>query len=316
MKYLILTGAMLAVLMVAVIGCSNNTPTGPLTDADALTGEISGGEPVQLAARVETTNQARSMLTFVGTNDTGVMARNCIIVRLNAGEETPVPFTNISPWDSVDVNGFRQQNGYVLMHRIQIIGDSCFDVAFRDTITAIDYGGGTFAVAGRAEVIHVDESTLIWGNLIDRQASYNYRFESGLRVGQTAGDSPGYHWNHFRRDTVLAFTDLQVGDIVEVRANIVDEANLMAVAIKLVNDPLLAERCTKFEATLATIDLETRTVTFDENDWVGIVCPGAKLLDVDGTPIALDAFATGEYVYVKGMEQEDGSLKICLIQKL
>ena len=121
---------------------------------------------------------------------------------------------------------------------------------------------------------------------------------------------------YFRRDTSLTFADLEVGDIVEVKANVVDESTLLAVAIKLANCVDMEAQCVRFEATIATLDVDARTVTFDGLAWDGIICKGAKLLDADGLEITLADFAPGELVDVKGVPGEDDVLKICFMQKL
>ena len=313
MKYYLLTAALLAAVFLAAAGCSESNPLAPPTEKETIA-DYTGGEPVRFAARVETADQNRRMLTFAGRPDTVIAAHECIIVRLKGNEEAPVPFSGIKPSDSVRVQGVREQNGYVYAYRLQICQDTCWDTAFRDTIVSIDYAAGSFTVAGRTETILVDDNTYIWGNTIVRQAKEGNRYEFRHMVAQSA--SEGNLYRYVRRDTALALTDLQVGDVVEVRAKSIDANTLLAVFIKLVNCTDFGDRCIQFEAPIASIDLDTRTVTFEGLDWMGIVCNGAKLLDANGDPITLADFAVGDLVAVKGYPLEDGTLKICQMQKL
>jgi hypothetical protein len=304
------------VIMAAVIaGCSTDTPMSPATDTASL--YLSPGTPVQIKARVATTDQNRLMLTLEGCPDTVIAYHNCQIVRLENDNESPVPFVDIHPGDSVDVNGVRQQNGYVYAHKICICQSTGgqYDLAFRDTIVTIDYTYGTFTVAGRSEVITVDENTLIWGNIITKNYGDPNMFQNRNQVSSgscAAKPNPDYFTT--TRDTILVFTDLAVGDVVEVRASIIDEATLLAVKIKLAN--CTEKLCVEFNAVLASVDVDTRVVTFDGLDWVGNVCSGARLIGLDGEPLTLADFAVGELVAVKGVPFEDGTLRICQMVKL
>ena len=313
MRYHLLRALALGILIAAFTGCSDSNPTAPVNANTALEA-ASDGDPVMFTACVATTNQNRRMLTFMGNPDTVIAAQNCEIVRLNGGAEAPIPFTDIKPSDSVHVQGVRQQSGYVIAHRIQACSDTCFDLAFRDTIVTIDYAAGTFMVAGRAEVIHVDDQTLIWGPVVKRQATFGDRYEYQYQLAMSAGTGSGYVT--YRRDATLAFTDLQPGDIVEVKADILGPDALQAVVIKLVNCNEFETRCVQFESTIATLDIDSRIVTFVDLAWVGTVCNGAQLLDADGLPIALDGFGVGDAVAVKGLPLEADSLRICQMTKL
>lgn len=313
MRYHLLFALALGLLLAAVVGCSDTNPTAPVNINSALEA-ASDGDPVMFTACVATADQARRMLTFTGHPDTVIAARNCEIVRLNGGAEAPIPFTDIKPIDSLHVQGVRQQNGYVIAHRLQVCSDSCFDVAFRDTIVEIDYAAGTFTVAGRSEVIQVDDQTLIWGSVVKRQATFRDRYEHQHQLATPAGTGPTSLI--YRRDATIAFTDLQPGDVVEVKADILSEEALLAVAIKLTNCSDFETRCVSFEATIATLDIDLRIVTFTGLAWVGTVCKGAQLLDADGLPIALDDFGVGDAVVVKGLPLEADSLKICRMAKL
>lgn len=309
------------IIMAAIMaGCSTDTPLSPASGTASVDDGVmymAPGEPVQLGARVATTDQNRLMLTFEGSNDTAVAYQNCQIVRLENDNESPVPFVDIHKGDSVQVNGVRQQDGYVYAHKIcicQSLGGQ-YDLAFRDTIVTIDYAAGTFTVAGRAETILADGNTLIWGNIIIKHYGDPHMFQNRnqLSAGSCAAKlNPDYYVT--TRDTILAFTDLAPGDVVEVRAKIVDEATLLAVRIKVANCP--DRVCVEFDAVLATIDVDARIVTFDGLTWIGHVCNGARLIGLDGEPLTLADFAVGELVAVKGTPLEGDTLRICQLVKL
>jgi hypothetical protein len=313
MKHYLLYALVVAVVSAIATGCSDSNPLAPVRDGAALQTETTG-DPVQFAARVATADQSRRMLTFMGCHDTVVAARNCEIVRLNGDTLAPIPFTDLGPFDSLHIQGQRQQNGYVIAHRIQMCAGTCFDVAFRDTIVTIDYAAGTFTVAGRSEVIAVDENTILWGSAIKRRVTSGNRYEYQYQIAQTT--SLGTPTTSYRHDALIEFTDLQPGDIVEVKANIVGEGRLLALAIKLANCQDFDTRCVKFEAVIATLDVEARTVTFVGLAWLGTVCNGAQLLDADGLPITLADFGVGELVAAKGLPLEGDELKICWMTKL
>lgn len=308
-----------ALFMVALSGCSGNSPVAPTLD-NSDPGSIAylppaQGDPVQFMAEVATMDQSRRMLTFNGRSDTVIAAHNCEIIRLNNDNESPIPFADIKPGDTVDVNGIQQQGGYVVANQLRVFcqGSGQYDAAFRDTIVAIDYAAGTFTVAGRSETIVVDGNTLIWGNIITRHLGDNSQYQNeGTTSGGSAKENPGYCTTS--RDTILVLTDLSVGDIVEVRATIVDEATLLAVRIKLVNAEF--KECIEFNAMLASVDVETRIVTFDANPWIGTVCKGARLIGLDGEVLTLVDFAAGEWVAVKGFPVTGDTLKVCQMEKI
>ncbi|MDD4051246.1 MAG: DUF5666 domain-containing protein, partial [candidate division Zixibacteria bacterium] len=296
-------GLGLMVLVAIMAGCSSDSPLAPTTLSESSGGTMfltpADGEPVQFGACVATVNQAQRMLTFAGRSDTVIAAHTCQIVRLLNDQETPVPFVDIQSGDSLQVNGVSEQNGYVTATRLRICspGDGQYDLAFRDTIVAIDYAAGSFTVAGRSETILVDGATLIWGNIVTRhQGSGNEYQNQEMAGGGCAKLNPDFYTTSY--DTILALTDLAVGDVVEVKANIVDETTLLAVKIKLANCD--QKECVVFTAALASVDVEAATVTFDGYDWTGVVCKNARLIGLDGELLTLTDFAAGELVSVKG----------------
>ncbi len=300
--------------LLAISGCSSDQPLAPtkaLSATDDANYAVAPGDKVQFAARVATTNQDRQMLTFAGVPDTVVASHNCLIVRLKNDQETPIPFSDIHPGDSVGVEGTRQQNGNVIATRLQLCldGAGSYDVAFRDTILTIDYANNTFTVKGRTEAITVDENTVIWGQIIVSREPNSLGDGTGEGYQYQTGDQK----NRGQHDTTLAFTDLVVGDIVEVRANIVDESTLLAVTIKVANCG--QSSCLKFYSYLASIDVDTRIVTFTDQTWIGWVCNGAQLTGLSDETITLADFVVGDYVYVKGYPTTGDTLKICQMSK-
>lgn len=300
-------------MSLAISGCSSDQPLAPLSNnLDISNYAAPPGGPVQFAARVATTDQYRQMLTFVGQPDTVVAAQNCQIVRLNNGQDTPIPFSEIHPGDSVDVNGTRQQSCYVIASRLQLCQDDtgCYDVAFSDTILTIDYANNSFTVKGRTEVIIVDSNTVIWKQI------FFFRGPNGLGDGTEERDryqSEGGK-NGGRRDTTLAFSDLAVGDVVEVEANIVSPDTLLALSIKIANcgqwRPFL-----EFRSYLASVDLAAKTVTFTDQTWIGWVCEDAELTGLLDETLTLADFAVGDYVSVKGFATTGDTLKIRQMSK-
>ncbi|MEW6052074.1 MAG: DUF5666 domain-containing protein [Candidatus Zixiibacteriota bacterium] len=323
---MILLGVLPLIALVTVVGCNRQAPMDPLMTTSADGGlfytQAAAPGPVQFSARVETTDQNRLMLTFVGNPDTVFALHNCQIVRLKGSTEAPIPFTDIQPGDSMGVVGTRNQDGYVYATKLQLCQSAAglgYDLAFRDTIATIDYAAGTFTVKNHTQSILVDENTVIWGVITKQQFGpmdptidpNGPNGDCNNSAGKPNPDGPGgFQVSH---DTSLVFSDLQVGDVVEVRANIVDEATLLAGKIKLINCP--EKLCVTFEAYLASVDVTARVVTFDALPWIGTVCQGAKLTGLDGEPLTLADFATGEFVSVKGFPLAGDTLKVCQMEK-
>lgn len=274
------------------------------------------GNGNQFAGRVRTMDQNQKMLTFMGKPDTIVANYNCQFVRWQNGGEASMLFYQIKFGDSIEVTGERNQNGYMYASKVKVCGDKSgcqYDVAFRDTIVAIDYATGVFTVKNRAESILVDSSTMISGVIV---RIFEPPADGGNRQQQKGalGDGNGYRIQ--ARDTVLSITDLAVGDVVEVRANIIDENTLLAVSITLAACNEIEKKCVEFMATLATVDVDAQIVTFDGLNYIGSVCTGAQLTGLTGEPLTLADFVVGELVSVKGFPLEGDSLKICQMTKV
>ncbi len=302
-------------IIVLLSGCSSDNLSGTANsvtspDSDASVVYSVGNGPLKINAQIKTTDQNQLQLTFEGTNDVAVAMQNCEIVRYNNEMDSPIPFVDITPGEMAMVWGKAEQNGYINAYCIKLYGEDCplYDVAFRDTIATIDYSGGTFTVNGRDETIAIDENTVIstrvggvHNQYHDMQATSN-QYQTG-----SAGKVMG------AQDVILEFSDLQVGYEVEVRANIIDENNLLAVIIKVPHSNY--KECIQFGAYLASVDAENRTVTFDDLAWNGLVCQNAILIGLDGETLTLEDFAAGEYVTVKGFALEGDELKICRMEK-
>ncbi|MGB5107548.1 MAG: DUF5666 domain-containing protein [Candidatus Zixiibacteriota bacterium] len=297
------------ILTAAMIGCSESTPVAPtstLEMASQLDADCPNCEQVNFAARVNYINQAQLRLAFAGQPDTVVATQNCEMFKVMAGFQVQIQFGDIQIGDSVEVNGQRHANGDVVALRLRIMASdgSCgYDLAFRDSIATIDHVAGTFTVYGRTEVITIDENTVIWGTLTSHQ---NAALSNSGPQNNQSRDRIGKD-----RDTLFAFSDLMVGDVVEVRASILDEATLLAVKIKVAN--CAAKECQTFDAVIAAIDLGNRNVTFVDLDWLGWVCTNAQLIDADGGALLLEDFASGDQVTAKGFPSEDGRLRISIM---
>lgn len=296
-------------MLVSLVGCSGDAPLAPISLDKVLTppGACPDCPQVNFAARIELLDQNRRELRFFGRPDTVIALVNAEFIRVKAGNEIRVQFGDLQFNDSVEVNAYRHQNGDVYADRIRIrqTDSSCvWDLAFRDEIVTIDYAAGTFTVAGRSELITTGDNTIIWGTL-----------NTGTRNALGDGEPNQARDNlKNKRDTLYTFTDLQIGDVIEVKAVIIDAATLMAVKITIAN--CNERQCVRFTASIATLDVAARTITFTEQPWNGWVCPQALLTDADGNALSLVDFAVGESVAVKGLPTGDNELRISEMVKL
>ncbi len=266
--------------------------------------EDSNSAEVEFGGRVATIDPQTRTITFVN-NPTliNVMAGAEIV---NHDFQVSITLNDIVPGDSVDIRGANQPDGSVLADRVRLrVGDDSndADVEFKGTITAIDYTAGEFSVSGRNETILVTSTTQIFTKLNHRNHIIGKRGH-----GEDDGFVNG-------RDTVIAFTSLQVGDSVEVHADIVDAATLRATIIE-VEDFMMGEPMdVQFKATIATIDPATRTVTFAGQNWLGTAAETAVLTGFNNEPIALTDFPVGQLVEVKGFPGTGDQLSIVRMQK-
>jgi len=184
-----------------------------------------------------------------------------------------------------------------------------FDIAIRDTITTIDYAAGTLTVSSLTETVNVDENTVIWGvtsSIVDGSP-----LKQENTSGMATGEGNGYRV--VRNDTLLTITDLKEGDVIELRAWQIDATSLLAGMIKLTNCGDAVCQCLEFSDYLASTDNETRIVTFENQAWIGWICPGAVILDSDGNSLTFCDLAVGDYVAVKGYALDGDTLKISLL---
>lgn len=301
-----LIGFALTAVMIGCSGTSSDSPVSPLNKPLTGPDDCPNCDQVNFAARVQTLNQEMFRITFAGAPDTAYALQNCEMFKLVAGHQVRVQFADIQLNDSVEINGHRQANGDVIAQRLRIMASdgSCgYDLAFRDSIATIDYSAGTFTVYGRTETISIDENTVIWG-------AKSTRYNAALTSSQPQNNQQREQLIK-DRDTVLTFTDLQVGNVVEVRADVVDESNLLALKVKLANCP--ETLCITFDAILAVVSSDDNTVAFVDLAWIATVCPNAQLFDADGNELTLADFSAGDQVSVKGFPSSDGTLKICLM---
>ena len=297
------------VAMLMIAGCSSDSPSSssPLIEKtnDYLTSLAE--TQLQLSGRVATIDYDSRTLTIAGLTDLIQADGGCYIFTVSGGVETPLGFADIAVGDSVQVCGDYSDIVTFLANRIRVYEENTcpeYDVFFRDTITTIDYANGAFTTANQSVTVTVDANTLIWGRigLGNSQGETGELLPSG---GETAVDTKDRNYT----DIIYVFSDLEAGDIVEVRGFVIDENTVLAAVIKVANTQDV--KSTTFTATIETIDCNTRVVTFEDDGLFGTVCPGALLLDSDGSALTLCDFLPGDYVAVKGLPQDDGSLKIC-----
>jgi hypothetical protein len=186
-----------------------------------------------------------------------------------------------------------------------------YDVAFRDTIVNIDYDNGTFTVANRSETVTTDSSTFIWLQII----SPGGPDRDGEADLAPSGSAKGQPQNYiYTRDSVLQFSDLKAGYVVEVRACTIDPSTLFAGKIKVASCNY-QEVCFEFDDVLASVDISSRTVTFVTETRTGTVCQNTVLTGLDGEALALSDFIPGDNVHVKGRIVADDTLKVCAMTK-
>ncbi|MCC6963993.1 MAG: hypothetical protein IT585_12130 [candidate division Zixibacteria bacterium] len=259
---------------------------------------------VEFGGRVATIDADARTITFVN-NPTliNVMAGAEIV---NHDLQIAINLNDIVPGDSVEIRGTNQPNGSVLANRVRLRvtdGAEDADVEFKGAITSIDYTGSALTVSGRSETIVVTSTTQIFAKLDHSEHSFGKRGH-GEDDGFVAG-----------RDTAIAFTSLQVGDSVEVHADIVNATTLRAVTIE-VEDFLFGEPVdVQFKAAIAAIDAGSRTVTFVGQSWQGTVSATAVLTGLNNEPLSLADFPIGQLVEVKGFPGTGTELTIVRMHK-
>lgn len=257
---------------------------------------------IEFGGRVSTLDASTRAMTLVGDPRVIHVADNAEV--MNQDLQVQIDLSEIVPGDSVEIRGVNQPDGSVLADRVRLrqadSGDT--DLEFRGRILSIDYGAGSFTVSGRTESILVDAATVIYAKLSPSQR------ELGKQGHDDNGDLDSSTY------TPLSFTDLQLGDSVEVHANIIDASTLKATAIELEDADGILEDI-EFKATIASIDPITRTVTFTGQNWVGTVSETALLTGFNYETIALTDFPVGQLVEVKGFPGQGDALEVVRMHK-
>jgi len=278
----------------ALTACSQSNPTGSDLTPAARGGRSSTTHQVEFASRVATTDPATRTLTFTTNPEIAIAADDAEIVLKDSGTETPIPFDQIQVGDSLEVRGDRQSDGTILVDRIRVrIGDDeDEDLEFHSVITSINLTDSSFTVRDRTETILVTGATRIVGHTSGGgTAMAAHDGDDDDNEGSGRGD---------RADTTVAFEALAVGDSVEVHALIVDAATLQATVVELEDEANDDPNEVEFKDHLASVDVASRTVTFDNQSWTGIVNEAADLQDLGDMPIGLDGFMAGQFVEVRG----------------
>ena len=274
-----------------------------LADRIRVKSEDNGAE-VEIGGRVATLDAGARTMTLVGNSTPINVLPNAEV--MNHDLQVQIDLSEITVGDSVEVRGTMQQDGSLTADRVRLRKNESAedaDLEFKATITAIDYNAGSFTVSSRGETILVDGSTIIFAHLSELEHGLSKRGRGGDDDGAVVGT-----------DTVLNFTDLHVGDSVEVHANIVDATTLLAVFIELEDNHGMMNDV-EFKATISSIDAANRTVTFNGQTWSGMVAETAVLTGFNNEAIALTSFAVGQLVEVRGFPGEGTALQIVRMSK-
>lgn len=259
------------------------------------------GNEVETGGRVETIDAIARTLTLRNNPTLYQIAPNAEVVQKISGTETPIDLDDIVPGDSVDVRGNAQANGSVLVDRLRLrVGfddDFASDLEFKGEITAIDYNGSTFSVDSRPGVISVNANTFIFVKV-----DFNDTVSSTAKRNGESADT--------RLKQRIQFTDLVAGDTVEVYANVTGLNTYYAVAVELEDGAFENEQEVEFKSVLASVDANTRVVTFTTQSWIGNVHPEAALTGLNNETLLLSAFSAGQIVEVRGFAQANGDLMI------
>lgn len=259
------------------------------------------GPEVEFGGRVVTIDASARTMTVTGRSELITVAASAQIVKRAQGTEMPITLADIQPGDSVDIRA-RAQAGGLLADRVRLRASHIEDgvhteVEFTDVITAVDTVAGTFTVANHAETITTDSATLVYGDIRDGS------------IGSSASDST----EKISNKMPLRFSDLKVGNVVEVHANWINATTLYAVLIDVEDESLESDRGeneVEFKALLATLNLDTRTITFFDRPDTGIVNESAQLLGFNNEPVALADFFGCSIVEVRGFRLADGTINV------
>ncbi|MDH3891226.1 MAG: DUF5666 domain-containing protein [candidate division Zixibacteria bacterium] len=262
---------------------------------------------LETSGRVETVDPALRTITLVGVALQINVAAGAEIVQKHSGVETVIELSDILPGDSVDIRGDVQTDGSLLANRVRVRDGDDFraDLEFYGTVTEINYAESWLTVDSRTEKIFVDSNTSIFV----KSGSDPNGGALAKRGGGDDDDDDGHLPIYF------AFEDIMVGDSLEVHANVVNESTLYAVAIEIEDGAANDNMQVEVKDTLATVDVEARTITLVGQAWTGIVNENADLRGLNDELLTLADFGAGELVEVKGFAQSDGTVLITRMHK-
>ena len=317
----VLTWLAAALVLVGMIGCSDQLATNNDTSFSQTVVTLSGPNPnrIQIIDYIASIDATALTLTFEESEYVVTVPEDCPVVAVQYGVETPLTFADLAVGNFVKVCAVVQGDAVIANKVVVYLGGECegFDLIWQDSIATIDYAAGTFTVFGRTETIVIDENTVIWGKIPYNNGPYGGNDKDPVITGSSdaSTDDPSQERNRYRNavDTIYSFTDLQPGWILEIKANIVDENTLAAFDIKVLGCNY--QNAERFVDYLATVDVDNQVVTFQTEAWIGSVCNGASLLDIDGNVLTLADFAAGDYVAVKGVALTEDTLRVCELIK-
>ncbi len=259
---------------------------------------------IEFGGRVVTIDAGARTMTVTGQSELITVAANAEVVSRAQGMEVAITLADIIPGDSVEIRGTAQAGGILadrVRLRIQHVEDGIeSEIEFTAAILSIDYAAGTFMVSGHTETITTDSATIIFGRVHDRG------------VESAASDSSD---DDNTGRTPIEFANLKVGDVVEVHADRVDASILYAVAIEVEDGAFEDELEIEFKDIIASIDVATRTVTFQNSTLTGVVVATADLRGLNNESITLADFAVGQIVEVRGFEMSPGTIEVARMEK-
>lgn len=282
-----------------------------MADRLRIRGADDNGNEMEFGGRVASVDPVGRTIALMNNAMLITVLPNAEIVQKSGGVELPIELADFHTGDSVDIRGTVQADGSLAADRVRLrVGREDFsaDLEFKSTVTEIDYANGTFMVAGRTELITTDANTFIFVKT-DGDRSGN---GSSMRRGD---DDTNPESDDDRLTLPIAFTDIAVGDTVEVYANVLDAATLYATVIELEDGAMEHALEVEFKDVLASIDLGTGTVTFVNSSWVGTVVAGADLAGLSNEPLSIDAFSAGEIVEIKAFQTGENTLDIVRMHK-
>lgn len=314
----VLTWLAAALVMAGMIGCSDQLATNNDASFSQSIVDLSSPSPyrIQIVDYIAAIDADAMTLTFEESEYVVTVPEDCPVVAVEAGVETDLTFADLKVGDFVKVCAVELGDDVIANKVVVYLGGECdgFDLIWQDSIATIDYAAGTFTVFGRTETIVIDENTVIWGK-IPYSSGPNGNDKDPISTGSSDAsmDEPARERHRNAVDTIYSFTDLQPGWILEIKANIVDENTLAAFDIKVLGCNY--QNAERFIDYLATVDVDNQVVTFQTETWIGSVCNGASLLDLDGNVLTLADFAAGDYVAVKGVALTEDTLRVCELIK-